>query len=76
LELVTWQYSTGEKSSLGGIGKHGNSYLRYMVVQVTKVQKIHTKRDKSLLGEWVARLEGGHHYVVLITLAKKIMRIW
>lgn len=47
-----------------------------MVIQGAKALKIHMKRDKSSLGEWVARLEvGHHHHVVLIALANKIMRI-
>ncbi|HHQ4659503.1 TPA: IS110 family transposase, partial [Aeromonas hydrophila] len=76
LGLVPRQYSTGGKSSLGGISKRGNSYLRQMVIQGAKALKIHMKRDKSSLGEWVARLEAGHHHhVVLIALANKIMRI-
>ncbi|WP_429206257.1 transposase, partial [Aeromonas veronii] len=76
LGLVPRQYSTGGKSSLGGISKRGNSYLRQMVIQGAKALKIHMKRDKSSLGEWVARLEvGHHHHVVLIALANKIMRI-
>ncbi|MCR3965319.1 transposase [Aeromonas veronii] len=73
---VPRQYSTGGKSSLGGISKRGNSYLRQMVIQGAKALKIHMKRDKSSLGEWIARLEAGHHHhVVLIALANKIMRI-
>ena len=76
LGLVPRQYSTGGKSSLGGISKRGNNYLRQMVIQGAKALKIHMKRDKSSLGEWVARLEvGHHHHVVLIALANKIMRI-
>ena len=76
LGLVPRQYSTGGKSSLGGISKRGNNYLRQMVIQGAKALKIHMKRDKSSLGEWVARLEAGHHHhVVLIALANKIMRI-
>lgn len=62
LGLVPRQYSTGGKSSLGGISKRGNSYLRQMVIQGAKALKIHMKRDKSSLGEWVARLEVGHHH--------------
>ncbi|MGN5543094.1 transposase, partial [Aeromonas sp. Lyrl_2] len=76
LGLVPRQYSTGGKSSLGGISKRGNNYLRKMVIQGAKALKIHMKRGKSSLGEWVARLEvGHHHHVVLIALANKIMRI-
>ncbi|MNB84608.1 Transposase IS116/IS110/IS902 family protein [compost metagenome] len=76
LGLVPRQYSTGGKSSLGGISKRGNCYLRQMVIQGAKALKIHMKRDISSLGEWVARLEvGHHHHVVLIALANKIMRI-
>ncbi|EHI50051.1 IS110 family transposase, partial [Aeromonas salmonicida] len=36
LGLVPRQYSTGGKSSLGGISKRGNSYLRQMVIQGAK----------------------------------------
>lgn len=76
LGLVPRQYSTGGKSKLGGISKRGNVYLRQQVIQGAKALKIHMKRDKSALGQWVAKLEATHHHhVVLIALANKIMRI-
>nr|WP_232098089.1 transposase [Aeromonas caviae] len=64
---VPRQYSTGGKSSLGEISKRGNNYLRQMVIQGAKALKIHMKRDKPSLGEWVARLEVGHHHHVVLS---------
>ena len=76
LGLVPRQYSTGGKSNLGGISKRGNNYLRQQVIQGAKALKIHMKRDKSALGQWVAKLEASHHHhVVVVALANKIMRI-
>ncbi|EGQ9819065.1 IS110 family transposase [Vibrio parahaemolyticus] len=76
LGLVPRQYSTGGRSNLGGISKRGNVYLRRQVIQGAKALKIHMKRDKSALGQWIAKLEATHHHhVVLIALANKIMRI-
>lgn len=77
LGLVPKQYSTDGKSSLAWISKRGNSYLRQMVIQGAKALKMHMKRDKSSLDEWVVRLEvGHHHHVVLIALVNKIMQIF
>lgn len=76
LGLVPRQYSTGGRSNLGKISKRGNSYLRCLVIQGAKALKIHMKRDRSTLGEWVGNLEKDHHHhIVLIALANKIMRI-
>lgn len=76
LGLVPKQYSTGGKSNLGGISKRGNVYLRRHVILGAKALKIHMKRDKSALGQRIAKLEATHHHhVVLIALANKIMRI-
>ncbi|MCL6271071.1 IS110 family transposase [Sansalvadorimonas sp. 2012CJ34-2] len=76
LGLVPRQFSTGGKSNLGKISKRGNIYLRQQVLQGAKALKIHMKREKSSLGQWVAKLETcHHHHVVLVALANKIMRI-
>ncbi|WP_373272721.1 transposase [Vibrio parahaemolyticus] len=53
LGLVPRQNSTGGKSNLGGISKRGNVYLRRQVIHGAKALKIHMKRDKSVLGQWV-----------------------
>jgi transposase len=76
LGLVPKQYSTGGKSTLGGISKRGNAYLRMMVIQGARALLIHMKRDKSRMGVWLSALEQrSHPHVALIALANKIIRI-
>ncbi|UQN43705.1 transposase [Agarivorans sp. B2Z047] len=76
LGLVPRQYSIGGRSNLGGISKRGHVYLRRQVIQGAKALKVYMKRDKSALGQLIAKLEATHHHhVVLIALANKIMRI-
>jgi len=76
LGLVPKQYSTGGKSTLGGISKRGNAYLRMMVIQGARALLIHMKRDQSRIGLWLRELEQrSHPHVALIALANKIVRI-
>jgi transposase len=76
LGLVPRQYSTGGKSTLGGISKRGNAYLRMMVIQGARALLIHMKRDQSRMGLWLRALEQrSHPHVALIALANKIVRI-
>lgn len=76
LGLVPRQYSTGGKTTLFGISKRGNKYLRRMLVHGARSCVTHLDRTKDCLGSWVDSLEGRmHKNKVTIALAAKIARI-
>jgi len=76
LGLVPRQYSTGGKSTLGGISKRGNNYLRQLLIQGAHALYTHMKRDQSALGRWLHELEArSHRHVAVVALANKIVRI-
>ena len=76
LGLVPRQYSTGGKSTLGGISKRGNNYLRQLLIQGAHALDTHMKRDQSALGRWLHELEArSHRHVAVVALANKIVRI-
>ena len=76
LGLVPRQHSTGGKSTLGGISKRGNTYLRKLFIQGAQVLLINMKRDRSRLGAWLKEIEARRHRnVVVVALANKLVRI-
>lgn len=76
LSLVPHQHTTGGKSTLPGISKRGNTYLRKLFIRGAPVLLINMKRDRSSLGAWLPELEGRRHRnVLVVTLANKLVRI-
>jgi transposase len=76
LGLVPRQHSTGGKSTLLGITKQGNPYVRLLLVHGARSLVQHLRRDKHELGAWITRLEQrAHRNVVIVAVANKMARI-
>lgn len=76
LGLVPAQYSTGGKSTLLGISKRGNPYVRRLLVHGARSFLLHLDRTKNSLGQWISALETRMHTnKVMITLANKLARV-
>ena len=79
LGLVPKQFSTGDRTILGGISKRGNRYLRSLFVQAAWVVlvKIGPKNwDRYGLKSWIeAAKKRLHRNVLVIALANKLARI-
>lgn len=76
LGLVPRQYSTGGKSTLMGISKRGNGYVRRLLIHGARSCILHLDRTKSRLGVWIDRLQARMHVnKVVVALANKIARI-
>ncbi len=56
LGLVPRQRSSGGKSMLGGITKHGQSYLRMLLIQGAKSAVMSAERRSDPISTWVAAL--------------------
>lgn len=76
LGLVPRQYSTGGKSTLMGISKRGNGYVRRLLIHGARSCVIHLDRTKNRLGAWLDQLQRRMHVnKVVVALANKIARI-
>jgi transposase len=76
LGLVPRQWSTGGKTKLLGIGKHGNSYIRTLFIHGARSCVRNLKRQRHAFGTWLTRLEArANKNVVAVALANKIARI-
>ena len=76
LGLVPKQYSTGGKSTLLGISKRGNPYVRRLLIHGARSCVLHLDRTKDRLGMWLDRLGARlHPNKVVVALANKIARI-
>ena len=77
LGLVPRQVSTGDRTILGKISKHGNRYLRVVFVQAAWVVLIKPKTwERHGLKPWIeAAKKRLHHNVLAIALANKLARI-
>jgi len=77
LGLVPKQISTGDRTILGAISRHGNRYLRALFVQAAWVVLIRIKDwDRYGLKAWIdAAKKRLHHNVLAIALANKLARI-
>ena len=74
--LVPRQRSSGGKSTLGGITKHGQTYLRTLLIQAAKsaVMTAHKREDR--ISRWVLALkERAGWQKALVALANKNARI-
>lgn len=76
LGLVPQQYSTGGKTTLLGISKRGNRYLRRLLVHGARSCVAHLDRSRDRLGMWLDKLQARMHVnKVAVALAAKIARI-
>lgn len=77
LGLVPRQYSTGGRTTLGGISKRGNRHLRMLFVQAARVILLRAKNwEKFSFGPWLEEAAGRlHHNKLAIALANKLARI-
>jgi transposase len=74
--LTPRQRSSGGKVRLGGITKHGDTYLRTMLVQGARAVMRFVGRRTDRQALWLQRLmQRRHKNVVVIALANKIARI-
>ena len=74
--LVPRQHSSGGKSQLGGITKHGQTYLRTLLIQAAKsaVMTAHKRHDR--ISRWVLALrERAGWQKAVVALANKNARI-
>jgi transposase len=76
LGLVPRQNSTGGKSTLMGISKRGNPYVRKLLIHGARSLLKHLQRQNHALGLWMTQLEQRvHKNVVAVAVANKIARI-
>lgn len=76
LGLVPRAYSTGGKTTLLGISKRGDKYLRRMIIHGARSCVTHLHRSRDRLGPWLDALEARmHKNKVTVALAAKIARI-
>ncbi|MFK4650631.1 transposase [Bradyrhizobium japonicum] len=77
LGLVPKQISTGDRTILGKISRHGNRYLRALFVQAAWVVLVKVKCwERYGLKSWIeAAKKRLHHNVLAIALANKLARI-
>jgi transposase len=76
LGLVPRQYSTGGKTTLLGISKRGNKYLRRMIIHGARSCVTHLDRSRNRIGGWLDGLQKRMHTnKVTVALAAKIARI-
>ena len=74
--LVPRQHSTGGRSTLLGISKRGNSYLRRLFIHGARSVIQNVDRRGHRFGAWLTQLEQrAHRNVVAVGLANKLARI-
>lgn len=77
LGLIPRQYSTGGRTTLGGISKRGNRHLRMLFVQAARVILLRSKNWENFsFGPWLKEAAGRlHHNKLAVALANKLARI-
>ena len=79
LGLTPKQHSSGGKVRLGGITKHGNDYLRTLLIQGARAVMHHGPRGQpTRIGRWVASLQErrGYHKTNVALAAKNARIVW
>lgn len=75
LGLVPRQYSTGGRSTLLGISKRGNTYLRTLLIHGSRCMLRFFTDPATAIGRWAAALKGRTHAnVAAVALANKQAR--
>ena len=76
LGLVPREHSTGGKTTLLGISKRGNRYVRKLLVHGARSCVTHLNRTRDRIGHWLDALESRMHInKVTVALAAKIARM-
>jgi len=76
LGLVPRQHSSGGKASLGSITKHGDTYLRTLLIQGAKSAVMTAHRRSDRISQWVAALRDRSGWQkAVVALANKNARI-
>jgi transposase len=76
LGLTPREYSTGGKTTLLGISKRGNTYLRRILIHGARSCVQTCDRRRHRLGAWITKLEQRmHRNKVIVALANKIARV-
>ena len=76
LGLTPAQYSTGGKTTLLGISKRGNPYVRRLLIHGARSCVLHLDRTRDRLGAWIAQLQKRMHAnKVAVAVANKLARI-
>ena len=76
LGLVPREHSTGGKQRLLGISKHGNRYVRKLLIHGARSCVTHLDRTRDRLGGWLDGLQARMHVnKVTVALAAKIARM-
>jgi transposase len=75
LGLTPREYSTGGKTTLLGISKRGNTYLRRILIHGARSCVQTCDRQRHPLGAWITKLEQLHRNKVIVALANKIARV-
>jgi transposase len=74
--LVPRQHSTGGRSTLLGISKRGNPYIRRLLIHGARSCLMHLDRSRDRLGAWLDGLHARMHpNKVVVALAAKMARI-
>lgn len=79
LGLTPKQHSSGGKTRLGSITKHGNDYLRMLLIQGARAVMHHAPRGQpTRIGRWVASLQErrGYHKANVALAAKNARIVW
>jgi transposase len=76
LGLVPREHSTGGKTTLLGISKRGNRYVRRLLIHGARSCVTHLDRTRDRLGGWLNALQARMHVnKVTVALAAKIARM-
>jgi transposase len=76
LGLVPAQYSTGGRTTLVGMSKRGNSYVRRLLLHGARSCLLNLDRSRDRLGPWLDNLQARMHAnKVVVALANKLARI-
>ncbi len=76
LGLVPRQNSTGGKTTLLGISKRGNPYIRRLLIHGASSCMIHLDRSRDRIGVWLKAFDGRmHRNKAIVALANRIARI-
>ena len=76
LGLVPKQHSSGGKPTLLGISKHGDSYLRTLLIHGARAVLLQAERKPSFAGSWLqGLLRRRNKNIVAVALANKNARI-